>query len=97
MPAEIEIQLDADSRYPTDAESERTAIERGWKPAWGVLVDDGKTIPRYIGTYEDQDQALEIALAHAEAEGVRGVKLQETSAYLREQIAAEAAFEGRVG
>jgi hypothetical protein len=97
MPAEIEIQLDAEHAYPTDAESERTAIERGWTASFAVHVFDGKTIPRYVGEFTDQDEALEVALREADKPGVERVRLAECSAYLREQIAAEAAFEGRVG
>ena len=98
MPAEIEIQLDSETRYPTDAESERTAIERGWVATFAVQVfEAGQTIPRYLGDFADHDEALNVALVASEKPGTERVRIAEVSAYLREQIAAESAFEARVG
>lgn len=106
MPAAIEIKTAAEERYPTPADAEAGAVERGWKSGWTISVQhEGDSFTRYLGylgesfngVIEDEDAALAEAIAQSEKDGIVLVRLSEISAYDREQVAAERAFEARVG
>ncbi len=95
---EVAIQLASEQNYPTPADVEAEAVARGWAPQWWVrLCREGDRWGDFRGPYESQDDALEAVVTEAESGRWHTITLQEQSAYDTEQVAAERAFEARVG